>query len=941
MNYYYYHSRAIVVNGQTGKLCKRLTLLMCLWVLGSWTFTYAQGEIKGKLQKENSDPVVGAAVMIEGTRTGTLTNKDGEFSLSVKQNPPLNLIITYFGMDSVTQTVTDFAQPVNVVMTEKRVELAAVDIIANAAEERKKRSPVTVESMGINAIKETPAANFYDGLGNLKGVDLTAASLGFKIVNTRGFNSTAPVRSLQLIDGVDNQSPGLNFSLGNFLGASDLDVESVDLIVGASSAYYGPNAFNGVISMKTKNPFVHRGLSASVKVGERNLAEGAIRYAKVFQDKNGKDRFAFKINVFYMQADDWEANNMDESYRDTSDSRAVPYVGIDNPGGYDAVNRYGDENLNPAQNRATNPDDRIKTPGLGRWHRTGYLERDLVDYDTRNFKGNLAFHYKLNNDAEVIASTSYSNGTTVFQGDNRISLKDIQFFQHRLEIQKRDKYFLRAYMTHEDAGNSYDAVFTAFKLQENRKSDSDWSQEYRTTYVELGYPAQVRAIEGFPSVPRTPPFIYDFATADSIVAANNGLIGTFHDDVRSVVDNNYLVPGTAAFDSVFNDIISKPFTEGGTRFVDRSALYHLHGEYKFTPAFGKITLGSNARLYAPNTEGTIFLDTAERIINFEYGVYAGLEKQMANDELRLNATLRMDKNQNFNYLFSPAVSLVWTPDESQVFRISFGGAIRNPTLSNQFLFYNVGRAILLGNLDGRDSLLTAESLEAYSNTFNGDTLEYFNVDPIRPERVQTIELGYRVSLNDKIYFDANYYYSRYQDFIGFEIGLDVGFTTGIPTAVQAFRIASNAQDVVTTQGVAVGLDYFLTDEITLNGNYSWNRLNTATDDPIIPAFNTPEHKFNLGITGRNVRIRNTEGWGFSANYKWVQGFLFEGSPQFTGFIEDYGLVDAQVSKYVDEIKGTFKLGSANILNNRVYQAYGGPLIGRLSYFSVTFDVAPK
>ncbi|MEO0638805.1 MAG: TonB-dependent receptor, partial [Bacteroidota bacterium] len=337
MNYYYYHARAIVVNGQTGKLCKRLTLLMCLWVLGSWTFTYAQGEIKGKLQKENSDPVVGAAVMIEGTRKGTLTNKNGEFSLTVKQNPPLNLLITYFGMDSVTQTVTDFAQPVNVVMKEKRVELAAVDIIANAAEERKKRSPVTVESMGINAIKETPAANFYDGLGNLKGVDLTAASLGFKIVNTRGFNSTAPVRSLQLIDGVDNQSPGLNFSLGNFLGASDLDVESVDLIVGASSAYYGPNAFNGVISMKTKNPFVHRGLSASVKVGERNLAEGAIRYAKVFQDKNGKDRFAFKINVFYMQADDWEANNMDESYRDTSDSRAVPYVGVDNPGGYDAV----------------------------------------------------------------------------------------------------------------------------------------------------------------------------------------------------------------------------------------------------------------------------------------------------------------------------------------------------------------------------------------------------------------------------------------------------------------------------------------------------------------------------------------------------------------------------------------------------------------------------
>ncbi|MEL6133149.1 MAG: carboxypeptidase-like regulatory domain-containing protein [Bacteroidota bacterium] len=183
MNYYYY-SRAIVVGGQTGKLCKRLTLLVCMWIIGGWTFTFAQGEIRGKLQKENSDPVVGAAVIIEGTKIGTLTDRNGSFTLSVKQNPPINILITYFGMDSVTQTVTDFSQPLNIVMTEKKVELAAVDIVANAADERRKQSPISVESMGINAIKETPAANFYDGLGNLKGVDLTAASLGFKIIYT-------------------------------------------------------------------------------------------------------------------------------------------------------------------------------------------------------------------------------------------------------------------------------------------------------------------------------------------------------------------------------------------------------------------------------------------------------------------------------------------------------------------------------------------------------------------------------------------------------------------------------------------------------------------------------------------------------------------------------------------------------------------------------------
>ena len=185
---------------------------------------------------------------------------------------------------------------------------------------------------------------------------MTSASMGFKVINTRGFNSTSPVRSLQLIDGVDNQSPGLNFSLGNFLGASELDVMKVDLIVGASSAYYGPNAFNGVISMTTKDPYVFRGLSATVKGGERNLGEVALRYAHVFKGGKGRERSALKFNFYYMQANDWQANN----YAPVEGTDA----GENNPGGYDAVNRYGDEASSNAG---------ITTYGLGTVHRLSLI----------------------------------------------------------------------------------------------------------------------------------------------------------------------------------------------------------------------------------------------------------------------------------------------------------------------------------------------------------------------------------------------------------------------------------------------------------------------------------------------------------------------------------------------------------------------------------------
>ena len=85
----------------------------------------------------------------------------------------------------------------------------------------------------------------------------------------------------------------------------------------------------------------------------------------------------------------------------------------------------------------------------------------MVDYDTENLKAAVAFHYLINKDLELISASNFGTGTTVYQGDNRFSLKNILFFQNKLELRKQDNFFIRAYATHEDAGDSYDAVLTA------------------------------------------------------------------------------------------------------------------------------------------------------------------------------------------------------------------------------------------------------------------------------------------------------------------------------------------------------------------------------------------------------------------------------------------------------------------------------------------------
>ncbi|MBX2974083.1 MAG: TonB-dependent receptor, partial [Flavobacteriales bacterium] len=703
------------------------TLSALLFVAATTCASAQQYKLRGTVTDQTTgETLIGASVVIKGTTTGATTDFNGRFEILTNELPPYTLVVSFIGYSAQEIQVKSLDQELKFKLGVDQVLLKEAEVVGSRISEKQKQAPLTVESMDLLAIKEAPSGDFYEGLGTLKGVDMTAASLGFKVINTRGFNSTSPVRSLQLIDGVDNQSPGLNFSLGNFLGASELDVMKVDLIVGASSAYYGPNAFNGVISMTTKDPYLFRGLSAMVKTGERNLVESAIRYAHVFKGAKGRERSALKFNLYYFKALDWTADNL--SPTESSDANAR------NPGGYDAVNRYGDE---------ASAVSGISPYGLGNIHRNGYREVDLVDYDTQNLKSSLAYHYKWNDSLRVIAASSFGTGTTVYQGDNRYRLQDILFFQHRLELNAGERGFLRTYFTHEDAGSSYDAVFTAYRLQDMSKDDARWFQDYRARWESTAQ-SRVLSAPGFPQPvfsPGPPPtFIIDHDAIHRWEDENHAFLQGLHDEVRAFANsgqtsagtfNSYsdrLEPGTAEYAAAFKDITNRLFSEGGTRFYDRSKLWHSQGERRIkvgkkrwdytgrrktdAPAFAEVVFGGSFRYYMPESKGNIFSDTSStRITNHEFGVYVGAERRVLKSEkLKLTATARVDKNVNFPFVFSPAASAVYSFNPENILRLSFSSAIRNPTLQDQYLYYNVGRAILLGNLNGVQDLVTVPSL---------------------------------------------------------------------------------------------------------------------------------------------------------------------------------------------------------------------------------------
>ncbi len=947
---------------------------------------HAQYQLRGTVtDKSNGEAIIGAVVKLKGEAKGVSTDLDGKFTLNVPQLPPFTILITSLGFSAQEINVTSLDQPIKAAMGADEVLLKEALVVKERVSDKQKQAPLTVESMDLIAIKEAPTGDFYQGLGTLKGVDMVAASFGFKVINTRGFNSTSPVRSLQLIDGVDNQSPGLNFSLGNFLGASDLDVVKVDLIAGASTAFYGPGAFNGVINMTTKSPWNFPGLSVSLKGGERDMLEGAVRWAQVIKDKEGKPRWAYKLNAFALRAKDWFAENYDA----TSNSP----TGVTNPGRYDAVNVYGDEDVTFNNDYRTTTSARSNYPGLGKFLRPGYKESDLVDYSTDNLKLGGSLHFR-NDSVEMILSSNYSRGSTVYQGDNRYRLKDVQFFQHKVELKREGKWFVRGYITHEDAGRTYDIFTTALRLQEASGATKDWNTDY-TTYWGTTIRPLVNAMPGYITTSQAAAMGWNAqqwtAWQDDYINAHLAEFSAFHQqamDKTNTINDAYIDPaylvGTQRFTDKFNEITGKRFNEGGSLFYDRSMLAHAMGEYKWKPRFAQVTVGGNFRQYMPNSAGTIFKDTADVVIrNSEYGVFVGAEKNALKERLKVTATLRMDKNQNFKHLFSPALSLVYSKTPAHVWRASFSSAIRNPTLADQYLYYNVGRAILLGNVDGQfeagsDSMFTIESFGRYrDNGLQRSLLDYFNVDRLRPEQVRTIEVGYRGTHWESVYIDASAYNSWYTDFIGYIIGLHADFPQAgnvPPVNLIAYRVAANASSQVTTQGASIGVSWYRP-KMTWTGNYSYNKLTSGDDDPIIPAFNTPQNKFNFGFTSHDRRIPGTDlrNLAYGINWKYVEGYIFSGSPQFSGRIPSYDMVDAQVSVKFPKKGLTVKLGASNLfglvplleatgarflynpgvlfefadngktygqnmLDNDVYLVYGGPRVGRLAYLQLTYEL---
>ncbi len=513
------------------------------------------------LNSATKEPLPGVSVMIKGTNDGVTTNDKGHFKTVVSKKLPVRLRLSSIGFEDQEFEVTSGNETLSLSLVPfTRIEDAVV-LGPTRSLTTILNSPVSVERIGSKQIANTAASSYYDMAGSLKGVDLTTSGLLFKTISTRGFNGSGSTRVNQIVDGMDNQAPGLNFFVGNFVGLTELDVDNMELLPGASSALYGPGGMNGTVLINSKDPFKYPGLSVQVKQGIMHVDKRQRPNASPFYDyslrwaKSFKDKFAFKIGAQYISAQDWLASDSSNYQRMGNAGKIIPGNRQTDPN-YDGVNVYGDEtsvDIYP-----------FIAAGLGANHpltehilvsRTGYSEKDVIDPTTKNIKLSGALHYKFTNKLEGLLMGYWGTGNTVYTGSNRYVFKNIKIGQYKLELKHPD-WFIRSYTTQEDAGEAYSATLTTQFFNEAWKPSYNPADVMGSWYPQFtGAYLQARG-----------------AGADKITALNIA---------RAFADQGRPIAGSAQFKQVFDNIRKIPIPNGGL-FLEKSQLWMTEGQYNFS-----------------------------------------------------------------------------------------------------------------------------------------------------------------------------------------------------------------------------------------------------------------------------------------------------------------------------------------------------------------------
>lgn len=285
----------------------RKTILLAT-LFFSYDVVYAQqkGAVQGTVtDKQTSELLIGASVVVKGSAASMLTDGKGAFKLSAIDAGQYILLISYVGYETLEWPVlVQEGQIVKVNVSLSLDNRPGNEVVVSASRRPEKvtHAPAPIQIISAKDIAHFAGSNVGELVARVPGVEYTRSGVDEITFNARGLHSAFNNRVFQMVDG-RNTMAAASGSLPLFNNGSTPkdDLERIEIITGPQTALYGPNAHNALFNYITKDPRRYTGTTVSVSAGSQAQFSSRFRHAGIINQK-----WAFKITGEHATGEDYE-----------------------------------------------------------------------------------------------------------------------------------------------------------------------------------------------------------------------------------------------------------------------------------------------------------------------------------------------------------------------------------------------------------------------------------------------------------------------------------------------------------------------------------------------------------------------------------------------------------------------------------------------------------
>lgn len=897
--------------------------------------------VSGTVTDEKGEPLFGVNVIEKTTYNGTTTDFNGKYTLKLSTENPV-VVFKFVGYRDKELPYKGAA--VNHQMQVDEIGLDAVVVSASKRKERVLDAPASVTLINTEKIENTAAIVATDNLKSIPGVDVMPTGLVSSNVSVRGFNNIFSGSMLTMVDNRIGQVPSLKVNAFQLMPGSNEDIEKIEIIRGPGSALYGPNAADGVMHIITKSPLNMKGdhnaeTTISMTGGSRSVWAPSVRHAQKINDK-----LAFKVSAGYMQGHDFE-------YYDSREPA---------PG--------SQFNFGTVLNGTEFVVDTAK--GVQSFNRDFFIQK--YNFDAR-------IDYAVNKDIDFTFSSGYAN-TTNLELTGLGAAQGVGWGYTYGQMRARWKnLFLNYFINASNSGDTY-LISQVDASDPQPYSFQTLSDKSKLHGIQLQHNSKYKQMFDF---------TYGFDAILTRPISNGTIYGRYEDDdninqlgVYAQAEYHVMekLDLLGALRGDYQDRINEFFVSPRAAIVYKPSKRHtLRATYNraFSAPSALNTALDLPQLFIPNGITARGLGNPSGF-NYNYGSDGLAQFRSPYDNGWYNVMDLSNNNVHFDGFLNSLTSLIAG---------QFYGA--DPT-QQQVDFIKNELVNLTGDLSTGTSSLNNNVGRKVIDFITNKEFDYSKIvdlDAIKSTVTQTMEIGYKGIIKDKLFVSADVYYTQIDNFVSplspasYRVMYDQTALAGemIPVieantsstnsvitsalsslaaqsgvslsqwmvgAANGFSLGTVApdndlvnSDLILTYVNLGKVDVFGSDlsatyvekiketNLTISGMFSFvnkDRIPLEGASGGYVALNAPKYKTSFAVEAGN--IANT-GIGAGVNWRWQDAFPAN-SAIYVGDVSAANLIDLNLSYRPNFSKNTILTGTFyNITNNQFQRFPGTPFIG--------------